>query len=84
MDLKIVVLFFISYLTNLVQSELYYMDWPNHFPEFKLNKGLDKLKSASFNSFARMLEILNTADAYNSQVDKYLKDKYKHNSFTKE
>ena len=83
MNLKIT-LFLISYLTNVAKSELYYMDTPNHFPPFKLGKGLDKLNSASFNSLFHMLELIQTADAFNSKVEKYLNDKYKHNSFTKE
>jgi hypothetical protein len=73
-----------SHLSSNVRSELYYHDTPNHFPAYQLNSGLDTLKSASFNSFGRMLELLNSADAFNSQVDKYLKDKFKHNAFTKE
>ena len=73
-----------SHLTSNARSELYYLDTPNHFPMYQLNAGLDTLKSASFNSFGLMLELLNSADAFNTQVDKYLKDKFKHNTFTKE
>ena len=54
------------------------------FPFFQLNQGLDNLKSASFSSHNRMNHIIQVSIEYNEKLDKYLKDNFKHTSFTKE
>lgn len=52
--------------------------------DFKLTKGLLQLKSASFSSYNRMNNIVSISSIFNDHVNKYIKDKYKHNAFSKE
>ncbi len=52
--------------------------------QFKLTKGLLQLKSASFSSFNRMNNIVSISSIFNDHVNKYIKEKFKHNAFSKE
>ena len=81
MSLVYMALWFI--LVGFSQAEISYEETPGAFPQFSV-QNLDELKSASFNSFNRLVEIIKASEAFNQKLDKYLKDKFKHNAFTKE